>query len=334
MDNPNISVIVPFYNIEDCVDYCVLSLLAQEYQDYELLLVDDGSTDRTSEYLEKYTDNPLVRVIHKSNGGLSDARNVGVREAKGKYITFVDGDDFVSPYYLSSLVNAMDSAQNRIVVGHFLTKPYSERLTFNKTVWKRPGGRNITKHQIINLILYDKIQPSAWAKLAPRAFYEQVQFPLGVRYEEIRTIIKYINQADEFIELSDPIYGYVMRYGSITWSSKASAVQMQEYATAINTICSDARETGLAKESALAYQRALLNVRMHSQLPRNARADYAVCRIDDECIRKVRSLLPDVIRDKETSVVDKLRFALLGLCRPIYDAAFRIYRARKKGVNE
>ncbi len=108
---PFISVIVPFYNIEECVTYCLDSLVAQDYEgEYEILCVDDGSTDGTPAALDTYAaEHPRVKVLHKPNGGQSDARNFGVEHAGGDYITFVDGDDFVSACYLSSLMRALIS---------------------------------------------------------------------------------------------------------------------------------------------------------------------------------------------------------------------------------
>ena len=101
-----ISIIVPVYNAEKYLPECIQSILSQSYQDYEAILVDDGSTDISGEICEQYTqtDNRL-RVFHKSNGGVSSARNLGIAEAKGEYITFVDADDYLAPNYLLELVN-------------------------------------------------------------------------------------------------------------------------------------------------------------------------------------------------------------------------------------
>ena len=334
MNSPSISVIVPFFNIRDCVDYCVTSLLAQEYKDFELLLVDDGSTDGTGELLDKYLSDSRVRVIHKRNGGLSDARNRGVLESQGKYISFVDGDDFVSPFYLSSLVEAMGDSSNRIVMGHFITKPYSEKGDFGKISWSRPSLRVLSKFQAIKSIMYDRIQPSAWAKLASRDIYEKVKFPTGARYEEIRTIIKFTNCAQEYVELIEPIYGYVMRSGSITWSKEASIDQIIQYKFAIDTICEDALESKAVDSKAISYQRALLNVRLHSQLPEDARKSREIRTLDNESISEVRRLLfQGVLNNNNVELKNKLRFALLAICRPLYDYLYKIYKKHNKGVS-
>ncbi|MBU3807950.1 MAG: glycosyltransferase, partial [Candidatus Phocaeicola faecipullorum] len=101
---PRISVIVPVYNVAALLPRCIDSLLDQEFTDYEVLLVDDGSTDRSGRICDEYKEKDVrIRVIHKHNEGVSRTRNRGIDEAKGEWITFVDSDDYVTPGYLSDL---------------------------------------------------------------------------------------------------------------------------------------------------------------------------------------------------------------------------------------
>ncbi|MGN0202626.1 MAG: glycosyltransferase family 2 protein, partial [Candidatus Cryptobacteroides sp.] len=103
MDCPKISVIVPVYNAESTIRRCVDSILAQTFTDFECLLIDDGSKDRSGEICDEYAaKDSRVRVFHKENGGVSSARNVGLDNAKGEWVTFVDSDDWIDSYYLSS----------------------------------------------------------------------------------------------------------------------------------------------------------------------------------------------------------------------------------------
>ena len=109
--DPLVSIIVPVYNVKPYLNRCVDSLLGQSYQNMELLLVDDGSTDGSEALCDEYAAQDVrVRVLHKKNGGLSDARNAGVDAAKGEYLSFVDGDDWVSPYYIENLYRALEQA--------------------------------------------------------------------------------------------------------------------------------------------------------------------------------------------------------------------------------
>lgn len=108
---PTISVIVPVYNAEKYLRRCIDSVLAQTYTDFELLLIDDGSKDKSGEICDEYAQKDArVRVFHKENGGVSSARNLGLDNAKGEWITFVDSDDWAKPYYIEHLVASIDGA--------------------------------------------------------------------------------------------------------------------------------------------------------------------------------------------------------------------------------
>ena len=103
---PLISIIVPVYNVEKFIDCCINSIISQTYENFELILVDDGSPDNCPVICDTWgKKDTRIKVFHKSNGGLSDARNFGIKYAKGDYITFIDSDDFVSSFYLETLYN-------------------------------------------------------------------------------------------------------------------------------------------------------------------------------------------------------------------------------------
>ena len=106
-DRPLVSVIVPVYNVEDYLEQCVLSIIAQTYHELEILLVDDGSTDESGVICDRLSEvDARVAVYHKANGGLSDARNYGLRRALGQWVSFIDGDDYVSPVFIEVLLEA------------------------------------------------------------------------------------------------------------------------------------------------------------------------------------------------------------------------------------
>ena len=101
MNNDLVSIIVPVYNVEKYIEKCLNSLFGQTYRELDIILVDDGSTDKSGELCDRLAKmDKRVRVIHKKNGGLSDARNRGIDAAKGRYITFIDSDDYVSGNYI------------------------------------------------------------------------------------------------------------------------------------------------------------------------------------------------------------------------------------------
>lgn len=120
-----VSVVVPVYNVEPFLPECVESILAQTWQNYEVILVDDGSTDSSGKMCDDYArKNTRVRVIHKKNGGLSSARNAGIDIALGNYIAFVDSDDAVHPDYLKVLVEIAEGLDADCRFSHLHQCPY------------------------------------------------------------------------------------------------------------------------------------------------------------------------------------------------------------------
>ena len=111
-----ISVIVPVYNSIECLERCVRSICAQTYQNLEILLVDDGSTDGTGELCERLSsEDQRIRVAHKKNGGASSARNVGLKMAEGEYLGFVDSDDYIEPYVYEKMARALEEGKYPVV---------------------------------------------------------------------------------------------------------------------------------------------------------------------------------------------------------------------------
>ncbi len=116
--NPPLSIIVPVYNVENYLCQCIDSILNQSYTDFELILVDDGSQDRSREICDRYAfEDKRIIVVHKQNGGLSSARNAGIEISRGKYLSFIDSDDFISEdYYLWNMEYLIDHPQIDILV--------------------------------------------------------------------------------------------------------------------------------------------------------------------------------------------------------------------------
>ena len=116
-----VSIIVPVYNIENYIRVCVESILAQTYESFELILVDDGSKDNSGILCDEYAAiDSRVKVIHKENGGVSSARNTGLQQAKGKWIMYVDGDDWIEPDMIESLIEAAKATEADLVFGDYM----------------------------------------------------------------------------------------------------------------------------------------------------------------------------------------------------------------------
>lgn len=163
---PLISVIVPIYNVKAYLDRCVESLLGQSYKDLEIFLVDDGSTDGCGKVCDRYAaQDPRITVIHKKNGGLSDARNAALDAAQGEYYAFVDGDDWVSPYYVENLYRALRKADADMAVSCF------EEVFEGRGIQSQPAAelknfQSLTPEACLRRMLYqDGVETSTPTKL-------------------------------------------------------------------------------------------------------------------------------------------------------------------------
>lgn len=220
MENKNndlISIIVPVYNVESYLKRCVDSLLSQTIHNYEILLIDDGSTDESGYicdiYSKKYS---FVKTFHKENGGLSDARNYGIDRASGAYLTFVDSDDYVRNDYLEILYNLIIINKADISIGVW-KEVYDDGS--EKTIYPNRKKIEITDDNNVMLekMLYQKLfDTSACAKLYKKELFCKIKFPKGKLYEDLATIYKTFLLAKRISYTNEPIYYYYKRINSIT----------------------------------------------------------------------------------------------------------------------
>lgn len=219
-----ISVIIPVYNVEDYLHYAIESLGKQTYKNFEIILVNDGSTDDSGklcdDYSEKYSN---VRVFHKENGGLSDARNFGVQKAKGEFITFLDPDDYLEAYSLELLASVQKQHNCDIV---------STRVKATE-LYNVYSNHSLTEEDIKNVIVmdrdvfleeafYDKVATvSACGKLYRKSILE-IPFPKGRIYEDLYIISEHVEKANKIVHTPIQIYNYYKRQGSIVNSKFTS----------------------------------------------------------------------------------------------------------------
>ena len=208
-----ISVIVPAYNVENYLERCLDSLLDQTFQNFELILVDDGSTDRTSQICDTYADHNKVRVIHKANGGVSDARNVGLECANGRYITFVDSDDYVASTFLETLYQ-MITEEEGVTVSML---PGQQVLDAGKPVEAYAKKSEIVSaEEAARMMLLRKgITHSCWGKLFRRDLWTSIRFPVGHNNGEDAITFRVISKAEKVAYMNSGLYYYVQRAGSI-----------------------------------------------------------------------------------------------------------------------
>ena len=210
--NALISVIVPVFRVEKLLSRCVDSILAQSYKSIEIILVDDGSDDNCPAICDRYAlmDDRIV-VIHKKNGGLSDARNTGIKAAKGKYITFIDSDDSVEPNYIQQLYSTIVEAGADIAVcGYTVILP------------KKEIAHSSSKKMILNqseslekILYHQDFDVASVAKLYKKSLFRTVKFPVGENYEDSSTTYRLIMLSKTVSCNMNSQYNYIVRNNSI-----------------------------------------------------------------------------------------------------------------------
>lgn len=219
---PLVSIVIPVYKVERFLDACVSSVVAQTYRNLEILLVDDGSPDACPAMCDAWAERDArVRVIHKTNGGLSDARNAGIAEATGDYIYFADSDDTVAPNLVEDCLKAMREHDADLVMFKFDTISES-----GKTLLSDYRHNDFDQVQVLEPVEAVKMQVKAeidgyfWAFLAPASTYQGTgfAFPVGRKIEDLSRICNVIGAATRVVRIPEVLYHYRMREGSITAS--------------------------------------------------------------------------------------------------------------------
>lgn len=181
-----LSIIIPIYQAQDTLDRCIKSILLQSFTDYEIILVDDGSTDECPLLCDEYARKDYrISVIHKQNGGLSDARNAGIKQAKGEYITFIDSDDAIQENTLQPLIDELIMYSYIDVIEYPVKErighPTKEKLlTFCPKTYENP-----IDYWLGEQVFYHSY---AWNKIFKRCLFENISFPKGKNFEDVKTI--------------------------------------------------------------------------------------------------------------------------------------------------
>lgn len=211
-----ISVIVPFYNVEKYADRCINSIVKQTYKNLEIILVDDGSKDNSGKICEnwKNKDNRII-VLHKKNGGLSDARNAGIKIATGEYIAFIDSDDYIDYDMLNTLYDNLKKTSSEISICKFKQTDEKSKVEFKKSTKLLEYSRE----EAIKELLQDKdITNHAWNKLYKKELFSDIEYPKGRNFEDIGTTYKLFSKCKKIVYTPSECYAYIIRENSITGS--------------------------------------------------------------------------------------------------------------------
>lgn len=214
-ENALISIIVPVYNVEEYLDNCMDSIVNQTYNNLEILLIDDGSTDQSSAMCDRWAiKDKRIKVIHKKNGGLSDARNAGIQTATGQYIAFVDSDDWIEKYYIEYLYRAIKETGaeisaceiRQVIDGQKTEKLNNEALSQIKCT---------TEEALATILKGNGFRAVAWNKLYTADLLVGETFKVGILHEDEFFTYRIIGKAKTLSFVKNQLYNYRQREGSI-----------------------------------------------------------------------------------------------------------------------
>lgn len=237
MSTPFISVIVPIYKVEPYLRKCLDSIVGQTYANLEIILVDDGSPDGCGAICDEYAArDERIRVIHKENGGVSSARNVGLAAATGAWIGWVDPDDWIEPDMFAYLLSNALAFHAEIAI----CSRYEERRRRSVFLgWKKTEVIG-TEEAMFRLLEDCAMQNHLWDKLYRRELYEGFCFPEGRTYEDVAAVYRLFERAKKIVCLSEAKYHYLQRADSIV--GNVSLENRMNHYIAMRERCEDMRE--------------------------------------------------------------------------------------------
>lgn len=212
MNDDLISVILPIYNVEPYIHKSIQSVLSQTYKNLQIILVDDGSPDGCPAICDEYAKkDKRIKVIHKKNGGLSDARNAGLKVAKGKYIAFLDSDDWIDPDMYSLLHEKL--VENDCDIAQCNFRKISDKSI---TIPKQSEDKIYTKEEYLKKLFADEFENFVWNKLYKAELFKDFNFPPIRAFEDVTFTPKVINKTEKIIYINECKYNYLIRNDSLS----------------------------------------------------------------------------------------------------------------------
>lgn len=312
---PEISVIVPVYKVESYLRQCVDSILGQIFQDFELILVDDGSPDGCPAICDEYAaQDRRVRVIHQKNGGLSAARNAGLDCAKGEYIAFIDSDDWVHSEYLERLLNALTCNHADMAICDL--ELYHEATSSGARTSNSPIRREtLTSEDLMVRLYLDQswYYVVAWNKLYRREIFRNIRFPVGFINEDEAVFHRVLANCRAIISLDDKLY-YYRQHGESIMGSAFSIKRTDNLSALSDRICfshemgwSDLMEATITRYTFHALEYYYLFPKTEENRPYFIRMN-----------RSLRAALPHILHSTHVNFRQKFYLCLIWLSPRLY----------------
>lgn len=311
METNIISVIVPIYNVTKYLKQCLDSIIQQTYTNLEIILVDDGSTDQSGPICDSYKEkDSRITVIHKKNGGLSDARNAGLNICKGDYISFVDSDDYLSPYFYEILMGVAEKQNCDIVALKGGTSFWDEEeepvLAKSK---EEIAVHYLSSHDVLERMLYQEIATGAQFKIYKKETFNNIRFPVGYLYEDVATTYKPFFNAKKCAIVEADIYAYRKRRDSIIRQSFSSKKMI--CLDIFDQLVNDEQIKGVGLQKAAKSRVYAMTYSVFLQVPRSDKKTQRII------WNKLKTVQIDVMLDTSKIMRKKNRYAafvsLLGM---------------------
>lgn len=314
-----ISIIIPVYKVEEYLDKCVESIRKQTYSKLEIILVDDGSPDNCGKMCDAYAkEDNRIKVIHKENGGLSDARNAGIEIATGNYIAFVDSDDFVSQDYIEYMYNMITETDAKLAICG--VKEIWKNTQIEEETYAEPKLLTPTE-TFENFLLAKGIEICAYAKLYHKDLWKEHRFPKGKVYEDTAIMYHIIEEAQAIVYGEKDCYYYIARIGSISKQPGFNKNE-EDYIEHTEQMLAFLKEKHPELQEAIRRFMVYAKFRILRMLiftkPRNRQ-------MEKEYIREIKQHQKQVLKGKDTPKRDKMAIYLLNLGLPVFKITWTIY---------
>lgn len=319
--HPLVTVIIPVYNIENYVDECIISVLNQTYQKIEVIIIDDGSTDKSGAKCDRYCDDRIT-VIHQENKGLAETRNVGIAAANGEYIYFIDSDDYISKTLIENLLVSIVKTGSLIACCDYTRK--KENLYLGDVT----DVKIMDTFSAINGLFNDKgYRFYVWNKMFHRSIFEHVTFPKGELYEDIKPMYQAFKRINHVAYVNKPLYFYRNRPGSITHKYN---IRRYDRVMAINYIMRDCKDNPELFSSLIPkYASNYLYY-----LNESYRAGVVIPAIDKKLQVLVKKKWKRIIKSDGLELTTKISLLILGISPAIYRCVYIIYYRMKRAILE
>lgn len=327
METPLISIIVPVYNVCEYLDVCLDSLKKQSYPKLEIILIDDGSTDGSGVVCDDFARlNPYTKVIHQENHGLSAARNTGLSIATGKYVTFVDSDDYVAADYVSylfSLISKNGTLVSICAISELTIK--NHQINYGADYQEKSMS---TEEALGRMLREEGFNVSAYAKMYRRDLWQGITFPENSVHEDLGTTYKLLEKCPKIAYGPEPKYIYRKRKNSI--SSAEFSDQKLDIIRLTDEMCAsiEAKFPYLINTTNLRRMHARFSVLRQMMLAKNLTEPQK--QKEQEIIKYLKSNKKHITKNPYATLRDKLAIYTLLLGKSIFKFSWQAYSAFRK----